>query len=184
MPDKTNDKLQWNPSWNPYQSLSDALGQRYSKYLWYQAWPNRGNTNTAVSDSTAVTTPVVGTLASDTTTVATTPVNTSTSDSTTVTTAPEEEDMADGTSYKVKKNDTLWDIAKNELKKNSEKVSNKQILQYVQQIVNQNNIHNGELIYVDNVLTLPEFDSNTPAYQPPQSKSSKKKKEEGSLQFI
>ena len=92
---------------------------------------------------------------------------------------PKEEDLVDGTPYTVKGGDTIWDIAKSKLKKKSEKVSNKQILQYVQQIMNVNNITDQRgIIYVGDSLTLPEFDSSTPAYQPPQKQSSKKKKEE------
>ena len=80
----------------------------------------------------------------------------------------EEEDLAEGTPYIVKRGDTLWDIAKKKLKETSKDVSNYQILQYVQQLINKNSITNGELIYVGDALTLPEFNGNTPAYQPPQ----------------
>ena len=142
--------------------------------------------NTSASDTATVVAPVANAAASDTTQTTATPATKITKQQAQqkAVDSDGEEDMADGTSYKVKKNDTLWSIAKNKLKENFGKVSNKQILQYVQQLVNQNNIRNGELIYVGDSLTLPEFDSNTPAYQPPQKQSSKKKKEEGPLQFI
>ena len=172
-------------------------GEGYGPYMLDEVEVIGTKNNTATTDTTAVTTPQVNTAVSDTTAITIPQVNTAVSDTTKIATTPahkiteqqaqqkavdsdEEEDLVDGTPYKVKKGNTLWGIAKNKLKKNFDKVSNKQILQYVQQIMNVNNITDSKgIIHVGDVLTLPEFDDNTPAYQPPQSKSSKKKKEEG-----
>ena len=170
--------------WLPVNGTPDhkykIKGEGYGPYMLDEVEVIGIKNNTATTDTTAVTTPQVDTAVSDTTKTATTPALKITEQQAQqkAVESDEEEDLAEGTPYKVKKKDTLWGIAKSELGKSSEKVSNKQILQYVQQIMNVNNITDEKgIIHVGDLLTLPEFDDSTPAYKPPQSKSSKKKEE-------